>query len=268
MDWYFEKNGGRLGPFSIERVRQAYTSGEIQHHTLVWNNSFGTEWRPLIAAGVIDDKTAGPPPLPVKAINNSFAWIFALFPLIGLLFEKIIEDSVPSTESSYGRTLLIYGAAYTILGYIDERQIEKSGRNKNSVLLKWLFFIAPAYLFQRARALGERKTLFGVWVAAFIGSLVIDNPKILQGDVYLGVGIPACDAGISARKVLEIFDDVPLAKLRGLKAVSVKDQSEQSNDDKSRTCLATVLTTTGTEQRVKYEISKQGDNYYFQLNFE
>ena len=273
MDWFYEKNGTRQGPVTIETLRQVYDRGEIFLSTLVWNGSFGTEWRPLSSAAVLEEKSIQPPPLPKSSINGIYAWIYALVPLIGLAVQKVIEAQTSGIDSNVLPLLLLgYGVSYAVLGYLDARQIELSGRsndftvlNRDFLALNWLLVVAPAYLFQRARALREKQLLLGVWIAAFIGSIFIQDPLILKNGVYLGVGIPSCDTSVSLNQVKNVFDQIPLVVSQGQKAVSVTDPVEIAKDDKSRTCVANVQTVAGSTVRVQYRISEQGNEYYYEV---
>ena len=103
---------------------------------------------------------------------------------------------------------------------------------------------------------------------AFIGALAIEQPELIKGNVYLGSGLPPCDAGASVNQVRTIFDQIPLVKNAGVAAVSVNNPTEISKQDKLRTCQASVSLTNGNVVTVSYVISEKGDNYYYQVQIQ
>ena len=160
-EWFYEKNGKRLGPFSTPDMLSFHSAGDIHDNTLVWTKAFAGEWRPYSTSEIAADNNDGPPLLPAANVNSTFAWIFALVPLIELFIERLLTNSVANYRSDIGVAIIVSATTYGILGYLDARQIERSGRNKKSVSLKWFIWLAPAYLFQRARALGQKQLLLG-----------------------------------------------------------------------------------------------------------
>jgi len=266
-EWYYEKSGNRRGPFSADDIISCHRSGEIHDNTLVWNKAFAAEWRPYSTSGTTAENDA-PPPLPPTHVNSTFAWTFALVPLIGLFIENLLANSVANYRPDAAITISAYAAAYIFLGYLDARKIERSGRNKKSVSLRSVIWLAPAYLIQRSRALGQKQLLFGVWVVAFIATLAIKEPELLKGNIYLGVGLPPCDATASVKQVQKIFDQIPLVKNASVAALSVNNPVEVSKQDTARTCQATVSLSNGDTVTVSYVISEQGSQYYYRVQIQ
>jgi hypothetical protein len=264
-DWFYEKSGNRIGPLPVSAMLSLHGTGEIHDNTLVWNKAFAANWRPYSTSGIAGENNDAPPALPSTHVNSTFAWIFALVPLIGLFIERLLDNSVANFKTDSPAVIIAYCAAYIALGYLDARQVERSGRNKKSVALKTLVWLAPAYLIQRARALGQKQLLFGVWLVAFVAAIAIEQPELMKGTVYLGFGLPACNSGTSVNQVKTIFDDIPLVKNAGVTALAVSDAAEVSKLDTTRTCRATVSMTNGNTVTVSYVISDKDDNYYYQV---
>lgn len=63
IKWFYDSRGKRVGPLSTDAVRKQLQQGEITLDTLVWNLSFGQEWKPLFESGIVDCDGL-PPPLP------------------------------------------------------------------------------------------------------------------------------------------------------------------------------------------------------------
>jgi GYF domain 2 len=173
-DWYYERQGKRIGPVAVEVIRKQLQGGEISLDTLVWNRALGPEWQPLRTTPILLEDS-GPPPFPTIHVSNFFAWTLAFVPIIGAILEKVI---VEATHGSPPRGAVIPATwiTYSILALIDEKKIENSRRNlSQDRLVVWAILFIPAYLFLRARALRQSFTYFYVWVFAFILGVVINN---------------------------------------------------------------------------------------------
>ena len=265
--WFYESRGNRIGPIPQDELQGLHASGEIYDNTLVWNKEASSEWRTYAMSG-LSASGDDPPPLPTTHVNNAYAWALALVPIIGAVIEKVASNSVPRLNINSPTTYVIYFVAYVFLGARDARQIERSGRNRNSVSLKGFVWLAPVYLVQRARALGHKPILIFVWLAAFVGGLAITDPDILKGNFYFGAGMPKCDSGASLSQVKDIFNDIPLVKSEGITALDVTNPTEISSQEKSRSCQATVSISNGNSVGVAYVITDRGDSYYYQVNIQ
>lgn len=67
-EWYYESNGERVGPVSVEDIKNLHLNGVLRSTSLVWSREFGDSWKSLGETGLIaPESTAapgGPPPLP------------------------------------------------------------------------------------------------------------------------------------------------------------------------------------------------------------
>jgi hypothetical protein len=178
IEWFYEKGGKKLGPLPEDRLLKIREAGEVTDNTLVWNTTFGGEWRRFSEAGVGTNGNS-PPPLPAERLDDSFAWIFAVVPIIGLLIESFLTEIGDGSAPEPGAVVLGYAVAYGILAYLDGKQILRSGRNPNSSTIGWLFWLAPMYLFKRARIVGQGQHLLIIWIVAFMVSIVSINQRLL-----------------------------------------------------------------------------------------
>ena len=136
-EWFYEKNGQRLGPYSAEAMQDYYNCGELNLDTLVWRDSSGAKWRPLSSTDLVQIGVSEPPPLPPSSIHSVYAWLFALVPIFGAIIVRLLESNVGAIDFTV--LILSYSVAYVIFAVFDERQIRNSGRRKGLVSLVWLF---------------------------------------------------------------------------------------------------------------------------------
>ena len=263
--WFYEQEGAKFGPVSLEELQSLLLAGKVHENSLVWTKDFGAEWRPIHKTDVNAGTENNPPPLPPSHINNGYAWTMALLPLIGLFTEKIVSDIYPQLERSEIILFILYWVAYFGLGVADEKKIENSGRNIKSVTLKKWTWIVPVYLYQRSKALTQKPMFFATWIGSIIFALAIQNPDILNGKTYLGVGIPPCNARASLNQVKAIFDDIPLVRTSGVRAITVGDATEKGSGGAFRICTAKVSASNGNVIGVTYSITDQNGSYYYRV---
>lgn len=69
-EWYYSKDGARLGPVPSQRLKELAASGELGPNDLVWKEGL-TEWKPASTLKGLfpasQPKPAGPPPLPSQS---------------------------------------------------------------------------------------------------------------------------------------------------------------------------------------------------------
>ena len=73
MDWYYEDDGVRNGPIGETEILSLYNDQKINDTTMVWNETFNNEWKPLLQAGVALPVRPNrlPPPLPLRSTSQS-----------------------------------------------------------------------------------------------------------------------------------------------------------------------------------------------------
>ena len=65
MEWFYVNDGQSTGPISDETLRELIQTGLIKPDTLLWNKSFGQEWKPAQSIPELfstDSSLAPPPP--------------------------------------------------------------------------------------------------------------------------------------------------------------------------------------------------------------
>lgn len=95
--------------------------------------------------------------------------------------------------------------------------------------------------------------IIGVWSAA--------------SDVNEYDNLPSCDSGRVERTIKQNFGNIPAARIQKVSAVDVFDFEEESfEEDKHRTCLATVMTSIGGNVKVRIRFFIQRDKEFYELN--
>ncbi|MFU0833964.1 MAG: hypothetical protein ACFWUC_13640 [Oscillospiraceae bacterium] len=158
--WYYEINGERRGPVSQSSIIQLYHSGIIQRETLVWKQGY-PDWRPLSQPGLISQNAAVPPPVSGSAVDNTIVWWLAFMPILGSIIEYIVAVSIGvGSESLWFITL----GLNIWLCSLDEKKLKAAGYNTQKIGSAWLI---PAYLFKRAKMLGQSNGYAIVWCITF-----------------------------------------------------------------------------------------------------
>jgi len=171
-DWFYEKNGQRIGPMDEKQIIGLIENGGLDRQTLVWHPSL-EQWQPLsntqLAANI--SSPVCPPPLPSSSINNTIVWVLAFAPIIGIFCEGIIAGVIYSSEHRAMRAVE-NGEFFYIsllinigLGYLDERTLKNAGVDTRAYgKMAWLI---PVYLWKRAKALGQTPAYFWCWIVTF-----------------------------------------------------------------------------------------------------
>lgn len=191
-DWFIEKSGRRLGPLKRADLAKLNSNGEIDRRTMVWTEAFKDGWKPLEDTDLINlsPELTQPPPLPLAAIRNEWAYLLATFPawgtvLLVMLLAGLVQSPlyVPPSLQDLGLTwapdvlqlaiayrlhfvslnvnylmsfwwlpLAFFVAGNALLSLIDEQKTSAAGI-KTPGGLALAAFLVPVYLFVRARAI-------------------------------------------------------------------------------------------------------------------
>jgi hypothetical protein len=174
-EWFYEKNGQRIGPIQEEQMLGLLATGGLDTQTLVWHSSL-TQWQPLSATPLAANIPSPaipvtPPALPAAAINNTIVWILAFAPIIGIFCEGFIAGAVYNGEHramravAEGEFFYITLLINIVLSYWDERTLKKAGVDTSTYgKMAWL---VPVYLWKRAKALTQTPAYFWCWMVAF-----------------------------------------------------------------------------------------------------
>lgn len=267
-EWFYESSGARLGPHTNSEMQGLAHSGRMLADTLCWQPDFGLNWKPFSQTGLGSlIPTGGPPPLPPSHVSGFYAWLYALAPLIGTVIEQIIFENTSVRDIPTGRAVWGYMFVYAILAGLDSRAIARSGNH--AVPRMWWFLLAPAYLWVRSRALGQRgKVHFWAMIAAFIGASVITNSETGKTFFFLGVSLPTCDSSYAQHEVISLFGTLPFAKLGEVTGISLSGQRETNATSAMRYCEGIVAASNGTTYPLNYSFEKRPSDIYVRVQLK
>lgn len=261
-NWHYNAGGVSTGPVSLDDLIGLYKTGKINENTLVWNAEKAGEWAKYRSYPELND-TAAPPPLPATAINDTWIWIIAFAPLIGLLIESIYASNAGSFLDD--KVILIaYWVAYVFLASLDLGAIRKSGRRQQVGSIGPLILLVPVYIFMRSRRLEKPQYPLLVWIAGIVVSAMYPASD-LAGQFYFAAGRPACESTTSVAQVKGIFPDIPL-NIGKLPAQEVTSIETVSKTETMSTCKATVVVPSGASVPISFTITDSGSNYQYYVS--
>lgn len=179
-DWYYEKNGQRLGAVTGEAIAQLLAQQDINRNTLVWKQGMEA-WAPLSTTELVSHlrQTATPPALPVGQVNNKFLWMLSFSPVLCWLAETtrallhygenfgMVTYAVQHNQYWY----LSLGVLLS-LGLADHKVLEQAGVNLEKLNRLWVF-LTPGYIWKRCQLLNQGLKFLWIWVANFIVSAIL-----------------------------------------------------------------------------------------------
>lgn len=105
-------------------------------------------------------------------INNTWVWLLAAAPVIGLFLEAFIIGAGATSAHMFEKNLLEHKFWYITLiiniafAVIDERKLKQAGVDTQA--FGKIVFLIPVYLWMRAKALAQKPTYFWVWIGLFV----------------------------------------------------------------------------------------------------
>lgn len=158
-DWYYAKDGQRLGPIAEAEVVAMLSRQELSRETMVWQSGW-PDWLPLQQTALARH-LSGPPPLVGEAVGNVWVWLLAFAPALGEFLAGFVSAlfSIPLGYLWWITLLLNVG-----LSTLDERKLRLAGHDTSRMGAAW---IVPVYLFKRARVLRQNNAYFIVWCVLF-----------------------------------------------------------------------------------------------------
>lgn len=265
IEWYFEHEGTRQGPVTIEALRARFLDQTAKPDTLVWTPSFGPTWKPATQVEAMTGAGAVPPPLPPRRpkVSSFWAWVIAVVPIIGAGIQLVVTAD-GADPKLLAVTPFLYFVAYTALSAFDSSLIRSRDASMGTpIVWAWL---APLYLYKRARLLGQSLATLWTWVAAVLIGIVLTETDLATKDMYWGAGLPSCESSTAKSQVKSLFDQVPIIVLSGSKAREVQNTTEVSATEMARECAGAVISTAGLIFAVTYSISLHGDDIGIELN--
>lgn len=264
--WFYHRAGARVGPINDAEMGRLVGDGSVKGETLVWHAALGTAFVPLATTGLAPVMTE-PPALPASAVDDTLAWILVALPLVAALIEAGTGWKGPMIAGWPIAPI----AANWLISALDERRVRRSGVSDGSITLGRWIWLVPVYLYQRARALKGPKYYFLAWLASFAASLFVgpDNlMSVLNGDTYLGTGLPACDSRFEIRQVRKIFDSAEAVRVAGLTAQGLDNAREINFIDGTRTCAARIKASNGMSYGIAYTVEYKSNQILTTIEFQ
>ncbi|MCJ2017115.1 DUF4339 domain-containing protein [Methylobacterium sp. E-065] len=255
-DWYYERAGTRAGPVDEAEMHRLLAAGTITRATLVWNAGLGPNFVPLGETTLAPPATE-PPPLPASAVDDTLAWVLVAIPLGAALLERAMGWT---STSLWGWPLAVF-LANVAVSVLDERRVIRSGVSDRTIRLGAWVWLVPVYLYQRARALKGPRYYVWAWLASFAASLFVGGEagSLLDGETYLGTGVPACDSRFEIRQVRQLFDGLDAAKAAGIASSGVTSARELGAAGEVRTCAAQIGASNGQAYTVVYTVERSAE---------
>jgi hypothetical protein len=259
--WFYESSGARQGPVTAAELSELFKNDTIFEGSLVWTNAFGGNWKTFL--DVFPQQREGrPPPLPKSRINNVYVWLIAILPILGSVIEKISMDSGIIDTTNSLSILTTWSVVSCGLMFLDTKQITNSGQNTLHISIGVWFWFTPAYLFQRARALEQKRFLLYIWLASFLVSLIILAPGTESDPVYFGQGLPACDDPSEQMQVKSLFNQLPSSQENSIISAKISNITALNQSEEINGCSAVILGNDQNDYDINYTITKQETGYY------
>lgn len=110
------------------------------------------------------------------ALGNEFTgWALAIGPIVGLVGAAALATRI-GTATAISVAWFIYIGVNTLFLWWDSVALNRRGLSSPSGALG--FFLIPLYLFARQRRLGRTQVLLGVWIVAFLTTVVFQTTVV------------------------------------------------------------------------------------------
>ena len=178
-------------------------------------------------------------------INDFAVWLLIAVQFVGPLAERL---------SGVTLSAWTYILANSALMLLDSRQIARSG-----VKLGGWIWLAPAYLFKRARALQTSQRYLVAWVAAFFAGIIASSDLSGSWNSYWGYGAPACDGWYARTGIVSLFDTIPANREAAIEAARLRPEAEISLANDTRSCRGTIEGKDGKAYPITYSFQWTAD---------
>jgi hypothetical protein len=173
MQYHYEKNGNRIGPVEKEEIQKLIDNNILDRDSKIWCKEFA-DWMSINETD-FDISQLPPPPLTGSSLNNTYIWILAFAPIIGLILEYTLayatssSDYVAENNVDNGKYWIVTMVLNVLLCWLDEKQLSKSGHDTSK--FKGLLWLVPVYLYIRCKKTKVQFAPFIIWIVMFILSL-------------------------------------------------------------------------------------------------
>jgi hypothetical protein len=184
--WYYAAGGSRHGPVSAQAIGDLLKQHEIEPDVQVWRKGM-SDWVNIRESELGGLVSSEPPPVSSHFVTNLVVWIIAVLPLgFGIINASITQQNlanqimgVPDLQhggplQSAPISVLIIAVINAILCVIDVNLLKRAGYDAQWLgAIFWGFFLAPVYLFFRARRLKQRPYYAILWIVmAIVGAII------------------------------------------------------------------------------------------------
>ncbi len=224
---------------------------------------------PIIASEPPLCTTATPGYASPKMRGDVFGWALAFTPLILPVLAFAFEFSGVVVLPSLLSVLVTTITAAIIIA--DKRVIAAEGRAVVGKFPSTLWFLfPPAYLWKRARAFSLPRLQVWVWIGCSVLSYFLLIAAMAVGVTNTAEAgmLPSCAAPAVTESLLDIFDDLPVMRTAGVRAVSVSRQAEVvvgQRSPRTRDCTASILDQEDDEHGIDYTIEQRPDQVLVHL---
>lgn len=164
-DKYLVMNSKKSDKISEEELVRMYHSNEISKDTKVWRKGMD-EWTEFGKLGIVKDDDA-PPPMTGDDVENTYIWIMACAPIIGMIIESFLPGELVIFPGVVGVLVVVLLSSY------DNKVLINAGYSIDEHK-KWAAVI-PVYLYKRAKAVKQKPIYVAVWCVLFIMILLFSS---------------------------------------------------------------------------------------------
>ncbi|GKT24282.1 GYF domain-containing protein [Acidovorax sp. SUPP3334] len=193
--WYYETPGKCLGPVPDEEIVRLIGTQRLPPGQRIWRPGLPcwvpveqSEFRPHLGEAVGEalgaaGAFAADAPADSEAdaddggANNTLAWLLAFAPVMGVSLEGFVaylvyRDPYLSQRAVQSGAFFFLTVAFNVLiAFVDERWLWRAGHD-TAGFRGWVW-LAPVYLYRRARQLGQNLGPLAAWVACLFVVLTL-----------------------------------------------------------------------------------------------
>jgi len=219
------------------------------------------------------DGTAPPAAAQAPAGRDGMAWALAALPLAtaALLAALVLLDIADSMRALTALTL--FATATFVLA--DRQRLRRFGVAAGGMPSAWWSLVPPVYLWRRAAALGGSKAPFWAWFASTAAASAVRVAVLAMivsqatEERAAAERLPDCADRGAVADLRGVFDDLPAARLAGVKAVSLGGQAEVAQGPGPvptvRYCSGAMLATDNVDYDVDFSFERRQEDVIVRL---
>ncbi|GKS77127.1 GYF domain-containing protein [Acidovorax sp. SUPP950] len=179
--WFYEAQGECRGPVPDDEIVRLIDARRLPPGQRIWrpglpcwvpveHSEFRPHLGPHLGLHAPADPWAG-------SVNNTLAWLLACAPVMGVSLEGFVaylvyrDPYVSQRAVQSGAFFFLTVAFNVLLAFVDERWLWRAGHD-TAGFRAWVW-LAPAYLYRRARRLGQGLAPLAAWVVCLLVVLML-----------------------------------------------------------------------------------------------